>query len=166
MLATAKSPNKEDMWGAYLQPFSLKRRASKHFSRRWKASSRSSCHISSFWAERRSPISRWGLCARDFFLSPISLLHSHTPAPQPTPARRSSHPLPICLPPHPYTLQFSLSASLKMFQGSFHPFSLSITALFHQTLPPKAQFKCWTFMAVWRQISIKISIFSKEIHVQ
>lgn len=99
------------MWGAYLQPFSLKRRASKHFSRHWKASSRSSCHISSFWAVLRSTISRWGLCVRDFFLSPISLFPSPTPAPQPAPARRSSHPLPIRLalaPPSLYTLQFSL----------------------------------------------------------
>lgn len=97
MLATAKSPNKEDMWGVYLKPFSLKRRASKHFSPRWKASSRSSCHISSFLAKLTSTISRWGVYVKDFFLSPISLFHRYTPAPHPTPPPYVCHPLSICL---------------------------------------------------------------------
>lgn len=115
MLATAKSPNKEDMWGAYLQPFSLKRRASKHFSRRWKASSRSSCHISSFERRSGAPYPGEGYVF-GISSSSLSVTHSHscTPAhpspPQPAPARRSSHPLPVHLPltTPPYTLQFSL----------------------------------------------------------
>lgn len=73
------------------QAFSLTRRASKHFSLRWKASSRSSCHVSSFLAKLRSTISRWGVYVKDFFLSPyqsFTLFHSSS----------SPHPrLPVCL---------------------------------------------------------------------
>lgn len=126
MLATAKSPNKEDMWGVYLKPFSLKRRASKHFSLRWKASSRSSCHISSFLAKLTSTISRWGVYVKDFFLSPISLFHSYTPLPHPTPtsvflSSSANMSLPRS-PPLLLTLYNSLSVSLKMFQSPYHSF--------------------------------------------
>lgn len=66
----------------------------------------------------------------------LTLLHPSPPQP--------AAPLILCqyVCPPIRTLYNSLSASLKMFQGSYHPFSLSITPLFHQTLPPKAQFKC------------------------
>lgn len=108
------------MWGVYLKPFSFTRRASKHFSLRWKASSRSSCHISSFLAKLTSTISRWGVYVKDFFLSPISLFHSYTPLPQPAPA--SSVSLILCQYVSPFALCNSLSVSLKMFQSSHHSF--------------------------------------------
>lgn len=159
MLATAKSPNKEDMWGAYLQPFSFKRRASKHFSGRWKASSRSSCHISSFWVELWSTISRWGLCVRDFFLSPISLLHSHTRAPQPT------APLILCQyvcspPPSVHFTILSLPPS-KCFKKCT---TLSVSALFpffaKDSLPkPSSNAEhLWLFESRYLYI-LKISIY-------
>lgn len=114
------------MWGVYLKPFSLKRRASKHFSLRWKASSRSSCHISSFLAKLTSTISRWGVYVKDFFLSPISLFHSYTPLPHPTPtsvflSSSANMSLPRS-PPLLLTLYNSLSVSLKMFQSPYHSF--------------------------------------------
>lgn len=114
------------MWGVYLKPFSLKRRASKHFSLRWKASSRSSCHISSFLAKLTSTISRWGVYVKDFFLSPISLFHSYTPLPHPTLASlflssAANMSLPRS-PPLLLALYNSLSVSLKMFQSPYHSF--------------------------------------------
>lgn len=106
MLATAKSPNKEDMWGVFLKPFSPTRRASKHFSVRWKASARASRHVSSFLAKLTSTISRWGVYVKDFclplsvsftllllFLTPTPRTQTHKPNPPP----RLSHPLPIRL---------------------------------------------------------------------
>lgn len=113
------------MWGAYLQPFSLKRRTSKHFSRRWKASSRSSCHISSFWAALRSTISRWGLCVRDFSsrLSvslPLTLLRPSPPQP--------ADPLILC-----------------QYVWPSLPLSLHFTIL---SLPPSRCFKARTILPV------------------
>lgn len=114
------------MWGVYLKPFSLKRRTSKHFSLRWKASSRSSCHISSFLAKLTSTISRWGVYVKDFFLSPISLFHSYTPLPHPTPAALFlSSSATMSLPRSPpllLALYNSLSVPLKMFQSPYHSF--------------------------------------------
>lgn len=120
------------MWGVYLKPFSLTRRASKHFSLRWKASSRSSCHISSFLAKLTSTISRWGVYVKDFFLSPISLFHSYTPLPHPGPAAPLlSSSANMSLPRSPHLLRAlynSLSVSLKMFESHYHSFqSLHLT---------------------------------------
>lgn len=129
------SPNKEDMWGVYLQPFlPLKEEPVSTFPpcRRWKASSRSSCHISRFFsffffflAALTSGVSRWGVYVKDFFPSPISLFHSsasarllllllrhHPPLLSSSASVPPSHHLslthPSALPsPPPCTLQFS-----------------------------------------------------------
>lgn len=114
------------MWGVYLKPFSLTRRASKHFSLHWKASSCSSCHISSFLAKLTSTVSRWGVYVKDFFLSPISLFHSYTPPPHPAPASlflsSSANMSPPRSPPLLLALYNSLSVSLKIFQSPYHSF--------------------------------------------
>lgn len=131
------------MWGVYLKPFSLKRRASKHFSLRWKASSRSSCHISSFLAKLTSTISRWGVYVKDFLLSAISLFHSHTPLPHPTPASLFlSSSANMSLPPPPpllLALYNSLSVPLKMFQSPYHSFqSLHLCFFFFNLFLPNS----------------------------
>lgn len=155
MLATAKSPNKEDMWGVYLKPFSLTGRASKHFSLHWKASSRSSCHISSFLPKLTSTISRWGVYVKDFFLFPISLFHSYAPFPHPSPAAPLlSSSANMSLPHSPHllcALYNSLSVSLKMFQSPHHSFQSLHLPLF-QSLPLKlsraSRCEC-RFLHVW-----------------
>lgn len=155
MLATAKSPNKEDMWGVYLKPFSLKRRASKHFSLHWKASSRSSCHISSFLAKLTSTISRWGVYVQDFFHSPISLFHS-TASPHLTPPC-FSYPLPIHL---------SLTLSLLHFTIPFLSPSrcfkahiiLAVSPLPSFSLPPQLSQSVYTCLVVCKQKSLHFRV--------
>lgn len=132
------------MWGVYLKPFSLTRRASKHFSLRWKASSRSSCHISSFLAKLTSTISRWGVYVKDFFLSPyqsLSLLHSSS-----SPHPRLSVSLILCqyvspsFSPSPScTLQFSfclpqdVSKPISLLSVSPSPFFQSLSPTLSQS---------------------------------
>lgn len=117
------SPNKEDMWGVYLEPFlPLKEEPVSTFRpcRRWKASSRSSCHISIFFFFRCSQAAYAGEgCMLRISSLPLSV--SFTPPPDSTTTTRLLSSSASVLPslrlflarpsllhsPPPYTLQFS-----------------------------------------------------------
>lgn len=113
-------------------------------------------HVTSAVFERRSGAPYpgegyvFGISSSCLSVSALTLLHPSPPQP--------AAPLILCqyicpsLPPP--TLYNSLSASLKMFQGLRHPFSLSITPLFHQSLSPNPR---WNAAHVW--------LFAPQIYV-